>query len=142
MARAYAAIANGGNLNKPQLVREVGILDQRRFVAQPVVVSTLDLDESTLGIIREGMCNVTAASTGTATHIFRNSPLQTLGVCGKTGTAENPGSGQPHSWFISYAPKDDPQIAMAVIIENSGDGSAIAAPITRRIMEYYFFGIE
>ncbi len=143
MVRMYAAVANGGLLLRPRLVRETGILNQRTFIAEPDVISDADLSAQTLRIVREGMCNVTVANSGTATHIFRDSPLQNLGVCGKTGTAQAFIDGRgaaPHSWFIAYAPRENPEIAVVVMVENSGEGSGIAAPLTRRIMEYYFFG--
>jgi len=141
MVRMYAAIANGGYLLRPQLVRERGILDQRTMVAERDVVKDTEVSANTLNIVRTGMCDVTKTRTGTASHIFRNSPLLDIGVCGKTGTAQAPGDGvPPHSWFIAYAPEDDPQIAIVTMVENAGDGSAIAAPITRRILEYYYFG--
>lgn len=143
MVRMYAAIANGGRLYKPQIVRETGILDQRNMVANPQVVGVLDVRPDVLAVVREGMCNVITTQRGTASHIFRNSELLNIGVCGKTGTAQAPGEGvPPHSWFIAYAPAENPQIAIVVMIENAGDGSAIAAPITRRILEYYYFGKE
>ncbi len=141
MVRMYAAVANGGYLLRPQLVRERGILDQRTIVAERDVVKDTELSPDNLKIIRTGMCDVTKTRTGTASHIFRDSPLLDIGVCGKTGTAQATGDGvPPHSWFIAYAPEDDPQIAIVTMIENAGDGSAIAAPITRRILEYYYFG--
>lgn len=141
MVRMYAAVANGGDLIRPQLVRERGILDQRTVVAEPDVMLDTEISPDNIKIIQTGMCDVTKTRTGTASHIFRDSPLLDIGVCGKTGTAQAPGVGvPPHSWFIAYAPEDNPQIAIVTMIENSGDGSAIAAPITRRILEYYYFG--
>lgn len=143
MVRMYAAIANGGTLYQPHLVREAGILDQRRFVADPQVTGVFDAAPGVLEEVKEGLCGVITGSTGTAAHIFRNSPLlATVGVCGKTGTAQDPIRDLPHSWFIAYAPAERPQIAVVVMIENTGDGSAVAAPITRRILEYYFFGTK
>jgi cell division protein FtsI/penicillin-binding protein 2 len=134
-------IANGGKLLRPQLVRERGILDQRTMVAGPDVMRDTGISPDHLKIIRQGMCDVVQTRAGTAAHIFRNSPLLDIGVCGKTGTAQATGDGvPPHSWFIAYAPQDNPQIAIVTMIENSGEGSAIAAPITRRILEYYYFG--
>ena len=62
-------------------------------------------------------------------------------VAGKTGTAETGGKAAPHAWFTSFAPADDPQVAVAVIVENGGSmgneatGGAIAAPIARAVME-------
>ena len=55
-------------------------------------------------------------------------------VAGKTGTAENP-HGKDHSWFIGFAPAEDPQIAIAIIVENAGAGSVVAAPIAAEIFE-------
>jgi len=141
MARLYGGIANGGNLYKPQLVRETGILDQRTFVAEPEINGTFGVTSSILDFVHDGLCAVTTANSGTASHIFRNSPLLSVGVCGKTGTAQAGVVGAaPHSWFIAYAPANDPEIVVAVLVENAGDGSAVAAPLTRRLMEYYFFG--
>jgi penicillin-binding protein 2 len=140
MARLYAGIANGGNLMQPHLVRERGILNQRTLVSTPNVVSTFGIGDYAMNEVRAGLCDVITASSGTASHIFRDSLLiDTVGVCGKTGTAQTP-NGLPHSWFAAYAPADEPEIVVLVLIENAGDGSAVAAPITREILEYYFFG--
>ena len=66
--------------------------------------------------------------------------LQRIGVCGKTGTAQDgsSASAMSHAWFAAYAPKDNPQIAVVVMVENSGEGSGVAAPLTRDILRYYF----
>ncbi|MGB1287556.1 MAG: penicillin-binding transpeptidase domain-containing protein, partial [Aggregatilineales bacterium] len=137
-----AAIANGGTLYRPQLVREQGILDQRTFMAEPEINGTFDVRPDVVAEVQSGLCQVTTEQYGTASHIFRlpsPSPLLNIGVCAKTGTAESQVD-IPHSWFAAYAPRDNPQIATIVMIETSGDGSAIAAPLTERIMEYFFFG--
>lgn len=141
MVRIYAAIANGGDLMQPYLVNEQGILNQRTSVAEPTVVSNINVSEDTLRIVRSGLCDVTTQNLGTASHIFRDSPLlDTVGVCGKTGTAQaGPVDDLPFSWFASYAPAEEPEIAVIVMVENAGDGSAIAAPISKLILEYYFF---
>jgi penicillin-binding protein 2 len=143
MLRLYAAIANNGDLVRPHLVRERGILDQRTFVAVPEVTSNFEVAPEVLELVRAGMCDVVSARSGTAWHIFnlpQPSPLLDIGVCGKTGTAQAPGDGAlPHSWFAAFAPAINPEIAIVVMVENAGDGSAVAAPITERILEYYFF---
>ena len=141
MARIYAAIANGGYLLRPHLVRERGILDQRTRVATREVMADAELDAANLAIIRRGMCDVVSSVYGTAAHQFVSSPLLELGVCGKTGTAQVPGEDNPpHSWFIAYSPAKEPQIVIVTMVENAGDGSAIAAPLTRDILESYYFG--
>jgi penicillin-binding protein 2 len=63
----------------------------------------------------------------------------TFTSAGKTGTAETPEE-KPHAWFAGYAPYEDPQIAVAVVVENSGEGSVFAAPICRQVMEAFFYG--
>lgn len=141
MARLYAAIANGGYLLRPQLVRERGILDQRGPVARRDVMRQTDIDPQNLAIIRRGLCDVTSSYSGTASPQFYGSPLLDVGICGKTGTAQVPGEDKlPHSWFIAYAPAKAPQIVIATMVENAGEGSSVAAPLTRRILEYYYFG--
>ncbi len=141
MARLYAAIANGGYLLRPHLVRERGILDQRTFVAEREIMQDAELDPANLAIVRRGMCDVVSSWSGTAAAQFAGSPLHEVGVCGKTGTAQVPGDDvPPHSWFIAYAPAKEPQIVIVTMLENAGEGSAVAAPLTREILEYYYFG--
>ncbi|MEK6220932.1 MAG: penicillin-binding transpeptidase domain-containing protein, partial [Chloroflexota bacterium] len=95
----------------------------------------------TLLNLQTGMRMVTNNSRGTAYRIFAN---QTIPVFGKTGTASVGNENvDPHAWFIGYTNTgrtDKPDIAIAVIVENVGDGSEFAAPMFRRVMETYFFG--
>ena len=141
MARLYAAIANGGYVLRPHLVRERGLLDQRTRVAERDVMVDAQLNPANLAIVRRGLCDVVSSYSGTAAHQFYRSPLLDVGVCGKTGTAQVPGEGvPPHSWFIAYAPAKAPRIVIVTMMENAGEGSAVAAPLTRAILEYYYFG--
>jgi penicillin-binding protein 2 len=144
IARLFSIVANGGTLYRPHLVQKVGLIgDEVSYVVEPEVMDTLELKPGVLDTVREGLCNVTTARAGTASHIFSGSRLLDVGVCGKTGTAQSGTAAQgrlPHAWFAAYAPREVPEIAVAVIVENSGDGSAVAAPIVRRVLEYYFFG--
>ncbi len=137
MARMVAAIANGGTVYQPYLVQQIGGVDgaPAQFVAQPTVIGAAELSPDTLAIVREGMCAVTTDTTlGTAWGVFEKTPYI---ACGKTGTAQS-GRREPHAWFVAYAPKDDPQIAVAVMAEFSREGSEVAAPIVRRILDVYF----
>jgi penicillin-binding protein 2 len=90
-----------------------------------------DISEDVYNIIRGAMLKVVAEGTGRSASVYN------IKVAGKTGTAQNPG--EDHSWFIGFAPLDQPQIAIAVIVENAGAGSMVAAPISRMMMEKYFY---
>jgi cell division protein FtsI/penicillin-binding protein 2 len=80
------------------------------------------------------MCGVTTdTELGTAWFDFEETNYV---ACGKTGTAQT-GRREPHGWFVSYAPQDDPQIAVVVIGEYSREGSEVAGPIARRIIDAY-----
>lgn len=136
MAKLVAALANGGTVYQPYLVEQVGGVEGTpvTFKAEPQVIRELDFSDETLAILRQGMCAVTVDETyGTAVWPFEETAYQ---ACGKTGTAQT--SRYPNAWFVSYAPADDPQIAIAVVVEQSLEGSQTAAPITRRIMDAYF----
>ncbi len=144
LTRLYAAIANGGILYRPQLVQRVGILGESpSYVMEPDPMRDINVKPEVLAMVQNALCTVTTEQGGTAEHIFRRSPLQeNIIACGKTGTAQATGDVPPHAWFAAYAPKDAPEIAVVVMVENSGDGSAVAAPLVREILEYYYFDID
>ncbi len=139
VARWTAAIANGGTLYTPHLVREIGLIGETPEPAYQVEGVPTGLRPEVLDVLHSGMCAVTNTPAGTAEFVFRNSPLQSIGVCGKTGTAQTGGPSTPsHAWFTSYAPRDNPEIAVVVLVETAGQGSEIAAPIARQVHEAYF----
>jgi len=140
MTRLTAAVANGGTLWQPYLVEKAGLFSNFVYTAQPNGLSNLGVRAEVLDTVRRGMCDVTTAYTGTATGVFQDSPLQTLGVCGKTGTAQNLPGSTTHAWFAAYAPRIDPEIAVVIMVEDGGEGSGTAAPLVRDLMEFYFFG--
>ncbi len=136
MVRMIAAVANGGTVYKPYLVQQVGGVDGQAvsFQAEPEIVDQMDVPPEVLRIVREGMCEVTTnKDLGTAVDSFGNASYH---ACGKTGTAQT--DRYPNAWFVAYAPSDNPQIAVVVIAEQSREGADVAAPIVRRIMDYYF----
>jgi penicillin-binding protein 2 len=137
MARMVAAIANGGKLYRPYLVQQVGGVGGQppSFTAQAQMVDDAGISEAALQVVREGMCAVTTDTTlGTAWGPFE---ATSYWACGKTGTAQS-GRTQPHSWFVAFAPRENPQVAVVVMAEFSREGSEVAAPITRRILDAYF----
>ncbi len=132
-----AAVANGGTLYRPYVVDRVGdSTGSVEPITQPQAVGRLPISQTNLQIIQEALYGVTTASVGTATHRFRGLNIP---VAGKTGTAEQSDKNAlPHSWFAGYFPANDPQIAMVVLVENAGEGSTVAAPMFRQVLEGYY----
>ncbi|OUM95798.1 MAG: hypothetical protein BAA04_00445 [Firmicutes bacterium ZCTH02-B6] len=128
MAVVAAAIANGGVAMRPHLVREVRTRDGRltRF-ARVEPLGPPAFSPSAARAVTEGM--VLAVEDGTA----RQAAVAGVRVAGKTGTAQNP-HGEPHAWFIGFAPAFRPEVAVAVVIEGGGSGGRVAAPVGRDVM--------
>ncbi len=135
MANLAAIIANRGYYYTPHLVNRIkdedgNIVEERTFERNEVGIEKVHFDP-----VIDGMQK--AVMGGTAVNAY----IWDLPICGKTGTAENnQGSGKDHSIFFAFAPKDDPKIAIAVYIENSGFGGTYAAPIASLIIEKYIRG--
>jgi penicillin-binding protein 2 len=120
-ARLIAAIANGGKLVHPRLVRSVG--DRQYPATEPELIG---LKPETVRRITRGLRAV--VGEGTARQLD-----PALRIAGKTGTAQNPG-GEDHAWFVGYAPAHAPRVAVAVLVEHGGHGGAMAAPIVESII--------
>lgn len=140
VADFIAAVGNGGTLYQPTVIQEIaspsGALPK---VFNPVIRGTLPISGTMLTEIQKAMVSVIKNSRGTANNRFRGFSIP---VAGKTGTAEAP-EGVPDAWFAGYSfanNPDKPDIAVAVLVENIGEGSDYAAPIFRRVMEEYFYG--
>ena len=142
VARFVAAIGNGGTLYRPQLVEKIEPVDGGEPVLefQPEPKGELPIQPFRLEIIQDAMVDVVADQRGTANFRLRGLRIP---VAGKTGTAES-GSGDPHAWFAGYTMAAEstgqPDIAIAVILENQGEGSDWAAPVFQRIIETYYYG--
>ena len=99
------------------------------------MVSTLNISDEAYTTVLEGMHLVCSDPKGTAYSTFKNYPID---VCGKTGTAQTGIEGtSANGAFVCFAPKDDPQIAIAVYVEKGGHGSSIAG-VARAILDQYF----
>jgi penicillin-binding protein 2 len=96
---------------------------------------SVQVSPASLQALRSSLEAVT--TVGTAAGTFVNSPLNSIGVAGKTGTAEI-GKKHPYAWFAAYAPARDPQYVVAVMLEEGGHGGETAAPVAARIFEGIF----
>ena len=134
-----AALGNGGILYSPYLVDRVETPDGEAVLDfSPQSIGTLPISDNTMQAIQTGMRMVITDPRGTAYNRFLGFSVP---VFGKTGTPSVVGA-DPHAWFIGYTnfnSPTNPDIAMAVLVENIGDGSEFAAPIFRRVAGYYFF---
>jgi penicillin-binding protein 2 len=145
MLNVTAAVANGGTLYKPQVVDRITDSDgnvRRAFKPEPIGRVAVSLEN--LQLVQQGM--EAAVMWGTSTK----AQVPGIRVAGKTGTAEfcddiarnlglcYTGHTPTHAWFISFAPVDNPQIALVVYIYNGGEGSEHAVPVAKKILDYYF----
>ena len=132
-AMVMGEIAANGKRYQPHLVQRVMDVNGntvREF--QPKLLSELDVSPSVIRNVQEGLHSVT--KIGTAAGVFAGFPID---IAGKTGTAEN-SQGRDHGWFVAYGPYANPNIVVAVIVEQGGFGSMSAVPIGRKIMEAAF----
>jgi penicillin-binding protein 2 len=137
LANYVAMIANGGTHYRPYLVdRVVDINGNVIIVTEPEVIHQMEASDRNWEIIRDGMKGVTRPG-GTASFIA-SLPVQ---VAGKTGSAQVAGRGSnlpTHSFFIGYAPADNPEVAFAVMIKYGGTGGSAAAPAAAKVIDKYF----
>lgn len=127
MAMLAAAFANKGTILKPYMVSKVVSPDGSIMKEYLPEVWMSPAEPAISSMVGKMMETVVAEGTGTGAYI------KGIRVAGKTGTAEN-AQGQPHAWFIGFAPANNPEIAIAVIVENAGAGGAVAAPIARQVI--------
>jgi peptidoglycan glycosyltransferase len=136
MAQVTATIANGGQGMVPYLVDEVRAPDLSVLEkTSPDEMPDRAMSSSAASMLTQMMVSVVEQGTGTPAQI------PGIDVAGKTGTAQRSSSEAPYAWFVSFAPADNPQVAVAVIVEDAGverdaiSGSGLAAPIARAVME-------
>jgi penicillin-binding protein 2 len=143
IALMTASIANGGVLLKPQIVKKVTGPDGKVLLnISPEENARIPVNEDAISVIMKALKGVVNEPGGTGWA----SRIDNIEVAGKTGTAQvialnsnsDKASHKDHAWFTSYAPADNPEIAVTVIVEHGGGGGAVAAPIVRRILETYF----
>ncbi|MDD7385136.1 MAG: penicillin-binding transpeptidase domain-containing protein [Actinomycetaceae bacterium] len=135
MAMIAASVAHGGQMMKPYLVDRVLTADLKVASTTNPSVLTTPISGQTAQKISQLMVDAVASGTGKAASI------KGVSVAGKTGTAQTGTNQAPHSWFVGFAPADNPTIALAVVVENSGKagsrgtGGTVAAPLARQIIQ-------
>ena len=134
MAMVAAAIANGGKEMKPYVVKQTLAPDLSPLETTSPSQLAQPIDGNVAAELTTMMENVVNNGTGT------NAQIPGVRVAGKTGTAQNAVGQAPHSWFVGFAPADNPRVAVCVFVENSGgdpngQGGTIAAPIARTVMQ-------
>jgi len=151
LAFATATLANDGVAFKPHLVKEVQSprSNENRFIAKEPLYD-LNIGPKDLDLVRRAMVAVTQPG-GTAVYASLGTPYH---IAGKTGTAQVIAMKQgekydaekvderhrDHAWFIAFAPAEEPRIALVVLAENGGHGGSTAAPIARKVLDYYLLG--
>jgi peptidoglycan glycosyltransferase len=133
MAMVAAAIANSGKEMKPYVVKQTLAPDLSPLVTTTPAQLAQPIDGNVASELTTMMESVVSNGTGT------NAQIPGVRVAGKTGTAQNAVGQPPHSWFVGFAPVDDPRVAVCVFVENSGgdpngQGGITAAPIARTVM--------
>ncbi|MFA5020500.1 MAG: penicillin-binding protein 2 [Patescibacteria group bacterium] len=126
------AVANGGKLFKPRLALEAIRPDGAKVSFLPELIRGVAIDPVNLAIVREGMRE--AVVSGSA----RSLSALPVAAAGKTGTAQWNSSKPNHAWFIGFAPYEKPSFAITILVEEGGEGSSVAAPIARDIMQWWF----
>lgn len=134
LASYVAAIANGGTLYRPYIVKKIiGPDGSTEKIFKPVVRRKVNISPENIKIIQEGMHMVTLPPNGTAAGVFAGFPLT---GAAKTGTAEVAGHDN-HALFSAYVPFEKPEIAVVVVVEYGGSGSGTAGPVVRDILDAY-----
>ena len=134
IARYVAAIANSGTVYNCSILKSAVSYDYARTIyeREPDIYGEIEADAEIWDAIHEGMYDVTHSPAGSGYSAFNG---YTVEVAGKTGTTQNVGTND--GLFVCYAPFDDPEIAVAVVLENGGAGAEVAE-MARQVLEYYF----
>lgn len=151
MAVMISSVFNGGHLVQPKVIKWVGKDDKMAYEFTPTVMRKLSIKSEHLDMVRDALTGVVNEPRGTGSR----ARLKDLLVAGKTGTAqvitlekekvldkENdiPLEFRDHAWFVSIAPRDDPKLALAVLVEHGGHGGSAAAPIAKAMFQAYLGG--
>ncbi|MDD4332912.1 MAG: penicillin-binding protein 2 [Patescibacteria group bacterium] len=135
IANYTSVFANGGKLYRPHLVKQ--ILNGKDEIIQNIDISPVRenfIEEKNIEIVKEGMRQT--VTSGSAQSL-QSVPVA---VAGKTGTAQWSSTKPNHAWFTGFAPYDNPQVAITVLVEEGIEGSSVSVPIAKDILTWYFSG--
>jgi len=151
MARAYAALVNGGMVIQPRIIRRVNSREGHVLVdlSKPNIQKRVLATSEELELVKQSLSDVVNAPGGTGRHA-RLAEEFNISVGGKTGTAQvvdlkyhgKKGNFEDHAWFVGFAPVENSEIVVAALIEHGGHGGASAAPVVQAVMTHYFARIQ
>ncbi len=134
MALVACAVANKGIVYRPHLVKERRSPDGKLLRRiEPKILHRIDASTSVWEAVKQGMLAAVYGPGGTA-RLLSDLPIK---IAGKTGSSEHRKGAKTHAWFIAFAPADDPQIALCVMVEEAGHGGEIAVPIAKQILQTF-----
>lgn len=140
MSVAISALVNGGKVYQPRLLKQIGNDNKKLFAER--IVNQLPISPENLDTVKNIAIQVVGSKEGTG----KKAAINGIAIGGKTGTAQTKNSGKTkvskdsddNAWFVSFAPAENPMIAMAIIVEGGGHGGSAAAPVSKAVMEKFF----
>jgi len=131
LANYTAALANGGTLYVPRIVNLIKGGGGEKYFSSKIIRKNF-IRPDILDVVREGMRQTVTEGSARSLNTLP------VAVAGKTGTAQFGAENKTHAWFVSFAPYENPEIAMVVLMEGGGEGSSSAVPVTKEVLEWYF----
>lgn len=133
LVTAISSIANGGTLYRPQLVEKITDSDKNLIKEIAPEIERKDfIDKKNINAVRKGMRQTVESGSARSLNQL---PIE---IAGKTGTAQFGSDKKTHAWFSAFAPYDDPEIALTILVEGGGEGSSVSVPIAREIFQWWY----
>lgn len=138
LANYIAAVANGGVLYRPHLLKQVTDPDGNIIEEfYPEILNKDFIDVRNISEVQKGMRQTVTDGSGRAINDLKDKDGNKVTAAGKTGTAQF-AKDKTHAWFVSYAPYENPELALVVLVEEGGEGHSAAVPIAKEALEWYF----
>lgn len=133
IANLTAIVANGGTFYRPHLLKKIIRPDKNEeIIIMPEIIRDNFIDLKNINIVRQGL------REGVLYGSSRSLGSLPIATAGKTGTAETTKDKKPHAWFTCFAPYENPEIVITVLVENGGEGSSVSLPIAKKALSWYF----